>query len=83
MDQTGNILDTGMKRYTFRANIDAKVKPWLKVGTNLSTGITNENFTVNQSYGGLITNMLLQGPDMPVRNLDGTFASPPQNQNVN
>lgn len=83
MDQTGNILDTGMKRYTFRANIDAKVKPWLKVGTNLSTGITNENFTVNQSFGGLITNMLLQGPDMPVRNLDGTFASPPQNQNVN
>ena len=27
--------------------------------------------------------MLLQAPDMPVRNLDGTFASPPQGQNVN
>lgn len=83
MDQQGNILATGMKRYTFRTNIDAKVKNWLKIGANISTGITNEKYTINQSFTGLITNMLLQAPDMPVRNLDGTFASPPQGQNVN
>lgn len=83
MDQSGVILDTGMKRYTFRGNFDAKVKNWLKIGTNISSGVTNEKFTVNQSFSGLITNLLLQAPDMPVVNLDGTFASPPGGQNVN
>ncbi|MBF5027989.1 SusC/RagA family TonB-linked outer membrane protein [Planobacterium oryzisoli] len=83
MDQSGNIIGTGMKRYTFRVNVDAKVKSWLKVGTNISTGITNERFTINQSFGGLITNTLLQAPDLPIRNLDGTYAAPPAGQNVN
>src|SRR5690606_9763074 len=40
-------------------------------------GITNEKVTVNQSYSGLISNTLLQSPDIPVRNSDGSFAGPP------
>jgi hypothetical protein len=31
LDQPGNIIGTGLKRYTVRLNLDAKVKPWLKV----------------------------------------------------
>lgn len=83
IDQQANIINSGFKRYTFRANLDTKVKDWLKVGTNISTGITNEDITINQSFLGLISNTLLQAPDMPIRNLDGTFASPPEGQNVN
>lgn len=83
LDQEGNIINTGLKRYTVRMNLDAKVKPWLKVGTNVTAGISNENFTVNQSYTGLISNTLLQAPDLPIYNLDGTYASPPAGQNVN
>ncbi len=83
LDQEGNIIGSGYKRYTTRLNLDSKVKSWLKVGANINAGISNERITVNQSYGGLITNTLLQAPDMPIYNLDGSFASPPAGQNVN
>lgn len=84
LDQGGVIINTGLKRYTSRVNLDAKIKPWLKIGANITGGISNENYTVNQSFQGLIANTLLQSPDMPVRNLDGSFAAPPSNdQNVN
>ena len=83
LDQNGTIINTGMKRYTSRFNINAKVKPWLKIGANLSGGISNQNFTISQSYNGLISNTLLQAPDLPVYNADGTYSSPPAGQNVN
>ncbi len=74
LNQEGILLGSGYKRYNLRVNVDSKVKDWLKVGTNISTGITNETLTINQSYGGIISNALLQAPDIPVRNPDGTFA---------
>ncbi|WP_117881620.1 SusC/RagA family TonB-linked outer membrane protein [Aureibaculum luteum] len=77
LDQEGTIIGSGLKRYTARLNVDSKVKDWLKVGANLTTGITNEKVTVNQSFTGLISNTLLQSPDIPVRNSDGSFAGPP------
>jgi TonB-linked SusC/RagA family outer membrane protein len=77
LDQEGTIIGSGYKRYTIRLNVDSKVKDWLKVGSNLTSGITNEKITVNQSFQGLISNTLLQAPDIPVRNTDGTFAGPP------
>lgn len=83
LDQTGTIINTGLKRYTVRLNLNAKVKPWLRTGANISAGITNQNYTINQSYNGLISNTLLQAPDLPVYNSDGTFSSPPAGQNTN
>lgn len=83
LDQQGNIIGSGYKRYTMRLNLDSKVKDWLKVGANINGGVSNENITINQSFGGLITNTLLQAPDMTIRNMDGTFAAPPAGQNVN
>lgn len=79
LNQEGVVLGSGFKRYTMRANVDGKVKEWLRAGANLSTGITNEKLTVNQSYTGLITGTLLQAPDIPVRNADGSFAGPLSN----
>jgi TonB-linked SusC/RagA family outer membrane protein len=84
LDQQGNIIGSGYKRYTMRLNLDSKVKDWLKVGANINGGISNEDITINQSFGGLITNTLLQAPDMTIRNIDGTFAAPATaGQNVN
>ena len=76
LDQEGVLLGSGYKRYTMRVNLDSKVKDWLHVGANLGTGITNENLTINQTYTGVITGALLQAPDIPVRNPDGSFAGP-------
>ncbi|WP_330443475.1 SusC/RagA family TonB-linked outer membrane protein [Flavobacterium sp. C4GT6] len=79
LDQEGILLGSGYKRYTMRVNLDSQVKSWLKVGVNANTGITNEKLTINQSYGGIISNTLLQSPDIPVRNPDGSFAGPTSN----
>jgi len=35
LDDSGYIINSGYKRYTTRLNINAKVKPWLKLGANL------------------------------------------------
>ena len=35
LDDSGYIINSGYKRYTTRLNVNAKVKPWLKVGANL------------------------------------------------
>jgi len=80
LDNEGTIINSGLKRYTVRLNLDSKVKSWLRVGGNLTGGITNEKITVNQSYAGLISNTLLQAPDIPVRNSDGSFAGPPTSE---
>lgn len=76
LNQEGVLLGSGYKRYNMRINLDSKVKDWLRIGANVSAGITNEKLTVNQSFGGLITGTLLQAPDIPVRNPDGSFAGP-------
>ncbi len=80
LDNEGTIINSGLKRYTVRLNLDSKIKSWLRVGGNLTGGITNERITVNQSFSGLISNTLLQSPDIPVRNSDGTFAGPPSSE---
>jgi TonB-linked SusC/RagA family outer membrane protein len=77
LDNEGTIINSGLKRYTIRLNLDSKIKSWLRIGGNLSGGITNEDITVNQSFTGLISNTLLQSPDIPVRSADGSFAGPP------
>ena len=80
LDNEGTIINSGLKRYTVRLNLDSKIKSWLRIGGNLTGGITNERITVNQSYSGLISNTLLQSPDIPVRNVDGSFAGPPSSE---
>ena len=80
-DQQGTVIGSAFKRYTFRGNIDAKVKKWLKLGVNISTGITNEDITLNGQQNGIISTSLLSTPDVAVRNLDGSFAGPPRDGN--
>lgn len=82
LDQPGVLIGTEYKRYTFKVNFDTQVKDWLRIGTNISAGISNERYAINQSFTGVLTNLLLQAPDMPVYNADGTFAAPPEGQNI-
>jgi len=78
-DQEGTIIGSGFKRYTFKTNLDAKLKNWFRVGTNISAGITNETLTLNGQSNGIVGTSLLMAPDVPVRNFDGSFAGPPVN----
>ncbi len=82
LDQQGTLIGSGFKRYSVKLNLNAEVKPWLKVGANLSGTITNQDILVNSNYNGVLSNTLNIAPDIPVRNLDGSFAGPPAGQAV-
>lgn len=79
-DQQGTVIGSAFKRYTFKTNLDVKLKEWFKVGVNIAGGITNEKFTLNGQQNGIVSTSLLVAPDVAVRNLDGTYAGPPVNE---
>jgi len=76
MDQNGVALGSGFKRYSFRLNLDNKPRQWATVGLNLNYNQTNENLTTT-NYGDaaspLIANALRLTPQIPVKNLNGSW----------
>jgi TonB-linked SusC/RagA family outer membrane protein len=77
LNQEGTVVGSGYKRYNFKTNLDSKVKDWLRMGVNISTGISNEDITLNGSANGIVATSLLSSPDVAVRNTDGSYAGPP------
>ena len=79
-NQEGTIIGSGLKRKTIRINLDNQVKPWLKLGVNGSYSSTGQTITLtnnsNNNYGNVIAMAIQQSPDVPVRNVDGTFGGP-------
>jgi TonB-dependent starch-binding outer membrane protein SusC len=78
-DQEGTIIGSNFKKYTFRANLDTKVKEWMKIGAYINAGVTNQDITLNGSSNGIVSQSLLATPDLDPYNADGTFAGPPLN----
>jgi TonB-linked SusC/RagA family outer membrane protein len=77
-DQQGIILNTGLKRYSFRANADAKVTKRLSVGISLLPSYTGQDdLPYSGHYGslGVIQAALAQPPNVPVYNADGSYGS--------
>jgi len=76
MDQDGVAQGSGFKRYGFRLNLDNKPRPWATLGLNLNFNQTNENLTTT-NYGDaaspLIANALRLTPQIPVKNLNGSW----------
>ncbi|MGV3528046.1 MAG: SusC/RagA family TonB-linked outer membrane protein [Flavisolibacter sp.] len=76
LDQEGVALGSGFNRYGFRLNLDNKPREWATIGANLSFNQTNENLTAT-NYGNaespLIANALRLTPQIPVKNLNGTW----------
>ncbi len=71
LNQDGIALGSGFKRYGFRVNLDNKPKKWITIGTNLSFNQTNENLTSSQE--SVISDALKLTPQVPVKNLDGSW----------
>ena len=52
-DQKGVIIETGVKRYSGRINLENQAKDWLKLGVNLSVAKTERNAAlIDGSYAG-------------------------------
>jgi TonB-dependent starch-binding outer membrane protein SusC len=69
--QEGIALGSDFKRYSVRLNLDNKTTDWLKMGTSLQLAHVDEN--VNSTTSSVISNALSLTPDVPVKNLDGSW----------
>jgi TonB-linked SusC/RagA family outer membrane protein len=74
----GILINTNSERYTFRLNSDAQVKPWLKVGENMSYTYTNGNGANTTSpYTGVIFTALGYPRSVTPYTADGAFSGLP------
>ena len=71
LDQKGVAVGSGFKRYGVRLNLDNKVRDWATIGVNLNFNQTNENLTSSQE--NVIADGLQLTPQVPVKNLDGSW----------
>lgn len=74
-DQEGTIIGTQFDRYSFRSNLDAQLKPWLKLGMNTMFSKTSERLTLADSSEGVVVYSLSTPPDIPIYDIDGNYAS--------
>lgn len=75
MNQEGTIIGSEFERYGMRANLDAKLKPWLKLGFNASYTATSDNLKLADSDEGIINYSLITPPDIQIYNIDGGYSS--------
>jgi len=77
-DQQGIIINTGLKRYSFRANVDANVSKKLTVGASLLPSYTSQvNLPFSGHYGafGIIQTAMGIPPSVPLYNPDGSYGN--------
>lgn len=71
LDQEGIVINTSYKRYTVQFNGESKVKPWLKLGNNVTL---SHDAKKQGSYS--IRDAMAAQPTQPVYNEDGTYSGP-------
>lgn len=71
LKQQGVAIGSGFDRYGFRINLDNKPRSWVNVGANLSFNQTNEKLTTSSE--SVIADALQLTPQVPVKNLNGTW----------
>ena len=75
MNQEGTIIGSKFDRLSVRANIDAQLKSWLKMGVNATFSDTNDDLKLADSDEGLINYSLTTIPSIPIYNVDGSYSS--------
>ncbi|MGL4518192.1 MAG: SusC/RagA family TonB-linked outer membrane protein [Phocaeicola sp.] len=75
MDQDGTLIGSNFNRYSFRTNLDAQLKKWLKMGMSATYSSTNEDLKLADSDQGIISYSLQTLPDIPIYDIDGNYAT--------
>ncbi|MCF0188167.1 MAG: TonB-dependent receptor [Bacteroidaceae bacterium] len=75
MNQEGTIIGSKFNRYSFRANLDAQLKPWLKLGLSATYARTKDDLKRADGEEGVIRYSLTTLPDMPIYGIDGKYYS--------
>ncbi|TCO10800.1 SusC/RagA family TonB-linked outer membrane protein [Natronoflexus pectinivorans] len=72
--QEGTVIGSDYERFTGRVNLDADLKRWWTIGTNISLSRSEDNLGLNNSEEGIINIALRSSPDVPIYNVDGTWS---------
>lgn len=80
-NQDGIIIGSGFERFNVRLNLDSKVNDRIKVGASVSLSRKDEKITLQDGGDGVISQAAQMAPHIPVRNFDGEFSGPDQ-QNI-
>ena len=73
MDQEGTIIGSEFKRYSLRANLDAQLKPWLKLGMSTTFSTTNDYLQRADGTEGVLNYSLTTLPDIPIYDVFGNY----------
>lgn len=76
LNQKGIILNSGMKRYSFRINVDSQVHKRVRVGANLTPSyVTNDlvNAEGNWQAGGIVQSAITAAPFMKPYDSEGNY----------
>lgn len=75
MDQEGTIIGSEFDRLGMRVNLDAKLKPWLKMGLSTNFSTTHDNLKLADNDQGIINYSLTTPPEIPIYDMDGGNSS--------
>lgn len=77
-EQEGVVIGSNFDRFNLRFNIDSRIKRNIKMGGSVALSRKDEKITLNDGGDGVISQAAQMPPHIPVRNFDGTFAGPDQ-----
>lgn len=75
MDQEGTLIGSDFQRFSVRANLDAQLKSWLKLGLSATYSNTDENLKLADGEAGIINYSLTTLPDIPIYDINGNYSS--------
>jgi TonB-linked SusC/RagA family outer membrane protein len=75
MNQEGTLIGSDFSRFSVRANLDAQMKSWLKLGLSATFTNTEENLKLADGSEGIINYTLTTIPDIPIYDIDGGYAT--------
>jgi TonB-linked SusC/RagA family outer membrane protein len=75
MNQDGTIIGSDFQRISLRANLDAQLKSWLKLGLSATYSDIDENLKLADGSEGIINYSLTTIPDIPIYDIDGNYSS--------
>ena len=79
LTQDGIASGSDFDRITLTAGLDSQVRKWLKIGGRATLSRTTQTVTI--ADWNLINSAVRQKPNIPVTNLDGSYAAPEEQDN--
>ncbi len=75
-DQQGVLIESSYRRFNYRLNLDHSVSERFSLGSNISASWSKNHRSFNDdTYSGLITNVVAASPFMPVYDENGGYAA--------